>query len=631
MTRRRRLQQALALAASSGAWPLVSHAQVAPTASGSPSASLAPGAQPPIADAGERKVLRVLFRSAETSFDPARISDLYSRTVTGHIFESLYAYDPLARPTVVVPLTAVGMPEVSGDFRVWTVRIQPGIFFADDPAFGGRRREMVAQDHVYAFQRAVDPANLSPFAPLVLDLKIVGLAASRDAAKGRPYDYDRPIAGLQVLDRYTLRFTLEQPRPRFDEALAQSDLLGAQAREVVQRYGATIGEHPVGTGPFRLKSWRRSSRIVLERNPGYREVLYHGRPAPGDAEGQALLARFKGRRLPMVDEVDVAIVEEEQPRWLSFLNGEVDGLVTTTGALPNTFANEALPGGHLSPRLARAQVQAQRGLASDSAYTVFGMDDPIVGGTAPAQVALRRAISLAYDVGREIRLARRNQAVPANSFMLPHTSGYDPAFKSEMSDYDPARAKALLDVYGYRDRDGDGFRERPDGSPLELVIATEPDTINRAFNELWQKCLNAVGLRVRFATQQWAENLKAAEAGKLMMWTLGGSAASPDGQDSMAQMYGPQAGGQNLARFRLDAMDRLYERTQVLPDGPERERLFFEARRLAVAYMPYKAHVHRIYTDLCHPWLSGFRRPLFAVDWWQRVDVDPALRRRMTA
>src|SRR5262245_40347798 len=111
-------------------------------------------ATPPTASADdERKVLRVLFSNAETSFDPARISDLDSRTLTSHIFEAPYAYDPLARPAKVVPLTAVGMPDVSDDYRVWTVRIKQGVYFADDPAFNGKKRELVAQDYVYAFQR----------------------------------------------------------------------------------------------------------------------------------------------------------------------------------------------------------------------------------------------------------------------------------------------------------------------------------------------------------------------------------------------------------------------------------------------------------------------------------------------
>ncbi|HSB25433.1 MAG TPA: ABC transporter substrate-binding protein [Burkholderiaceae bacterium] len=597
---------------------------------GALAAAALPAVQPSQAQAAEvpqRKVLRLLFSSAETSFDPARISDLYSRAVTMHIFEAPYCYDPLARPARLRPLTAIDMPEVSNDFRVWTVRIKPGIFFAADPAFKGKKRELVAQDYVYAFQRAIDPANISPIEASTLDLKIKGLLAARDAAKARKrFDYDAPIEGLRALDRYTLRFELEEPRPRFIDTLAISDLLGGIAREVVEFYGDAIGDHPVGTGPFRLKSWRRSSRIVMERNPDYREVLYDAMPGPEDAEGQEILAKLQGKRLPIIDEVDIAIIEEFQPEWLSFLNKQVDALATSTGHLPSQYANEAAPGGKLAPRLARQGIRMYANLAPDNAFTYFNMRDPVVGGYSAQQVALRRAISLSYDVDQEIRLIRRGRAVPGQSVLMPHTTGYDPHFKSEMSDYDPARARALLDLYGFVDRDGDGFRERPDGSPLLLEMATEPEQIYRAYNELWQKCLNAIGVRVRFNTAQWPENMKAADAGKLMMWMLGESASGPDGQDSLGRLYGPLAGNANLARFQLDAFDRLYERAQVLPDGPERAALFREAQRISIAYMPYKIHAHRIHTDLAHPWVFGFRRPLFSSQWWHTVDVDMALR-----
>jgi ABC-type transport system substrate-binding protein len=267
-----------------------------------------------------------------------------------------------------------------------------------------------------------------------------------------------------------------------------------------------------------------------------------------------------------------------------------------------------------------------RNLAPDMTLTVFNMEDPTIGGMQPAQVALRRAISLAYKVEEEINNIRKGQAVIAQSVVMPHTIGYDPAFKSEMSDHDPARANALLDVYGFADRDGDGWREKPDGSPLLLVVNTEPEQIYRAHNELMQKCLKSIGIRVEFKTQQWPENLKAVEAGKFMVWKLG-FGASHDGLGALAGYYGPQKGNQNLSRFQLDAFDRMYERMLSMPDGPQRLELFLEAKRLAVAYMPVKVNTHRVLTDLLHPWVHGFRRPLFWTEWWHQVDVDVAARK----
>jgi hypothetical protein len=394
------------------------------------------------AHADERKVLRLAFTRAETSMDPAHIVDLYSRVLTAHIFEAPYTYDHLARPAKFRPQTAVGMPEVSDDFRVWTMRIKPGIYFNDDPAFKGQRRELVAADYVYVYKRIVDPKNKSPVVAGILEQKFVGLAALRDEAiKGnKPFDYDKPIAGLRAPDRYTLRVELEEPRPRFIETLAAPDLFGAVAREVVEQYGDEIDGHPVGTGPFRLKSWRRSSEIVLERNPDYRENTYQAEPAPDDKEGQAILAKFKGRRIPMIDEVRVAVIEQSQrvavvPQRRGRCAGHqrrprAVGLL----AIACPAAKWPLPRQARHPR--RAQPQSRLGLA------YFNMEDPVVGGygrqdrAAPRnQPGLRR--------GQRIRSIRRG-GIRAQSPVVPHTMGYDPAFKSEMSDYDSGAPRCSI-------------------------------------------------------------------------------------------------------------------------------------------------------------------------------------------
>ncbi|MFX8118297.1 ABC transporter substrate-binding protein, partial [Acinetobacter baumannii] len=82
-------------------------------------------------------------------------------------------------------------------------------------------------------------------------------------------------------------------------------------------YGDKIMEHPVGTNAFRLAEWRRSSRIVLTRNPNFREQRY-AEVAPPDADERlkAEVAALQGRKLPLIDRIEIDIIEENQPRWL---------------------------------------------------------------------------------------------------------------------------------------------------------------------------------------------------------------------------------------------------------------------------------------------------------------------------
>ena len=584
--------------------------------------ALAPALAAPAPAASPPKVLRYAFRVAETGFDPATLSDIYSRIVTGHIFEGLYGYDPLARPARVRPLVATAMPEIGNDFRTFTIHVRPGIFFADDPAFGGKPRELVAQDFVFALERVADPATRSPNWASLNQNNIVGLAALREHALDthERFDYDAPVSGLRAVDRYTLRIELAEPRPRFVEILAQGDIYGAVAREVAQAYGTAIGAHPVGTGPFRLVEWRRASRIVLARNPTYREVTYDAQPAADDAAGQALLAKFKGRRLPMIDRVEISIIENEQPRWLSFVNGDADFIER----VPESFIDIAMPGGQPARNLQRKHIQAWRQLMPDESLTVFNMDDPVVGGDSAAHVALRRAIALGTDVQRETRLARHGQMIPAQSQAVPFTGGYDPAFASEMSQFDRGRARALLDLYGYVDRDHDGWREQPDGSPLVLVINNQADPASHLLGELWQRNMAALGIRTEFRIAQWPENLKAARAGRFMVWDVNNQATRPGGETQFEYLYGPSAGNFNLARFHSKEFDAIYDKLLVLPDGPERDAQFLAGKRLATAWMPYKVHGHRFLTDMAWPKVVGFRRPLFWQDWWEYVDIEPA-------
>jgi ABC-type transport system substrate-binding protein len=572
------------------------------------------------------KSLRYAFRIAETGFDPPQITDLYSRTVAVGMFEAPLEFEFLAAPARLRPNTAVAMPEVSPDFRTFTFRIKPGIFFTDDPAFKGVRRELTAADYVYSIKRHYDPRWKSGSLYVLENAKILGLSELRKeliAAK-RPFDYDREVEGLRALDRYTFQVRLAEPNPRLLYNFADGSFTGAVAREVVEAYGDSISQHPVGTGPFRLAEWRRSARIVLERNPNYREVFYDEHPPAGDTRLQKAAAQLKGRRLPLLDRVEISIVEENQPRWLSYLNREYDMIEE----VPPEFINVAAPNNRLAPHLAKQGMTLVRYPRADVALSYFAMENPVVGGYEPHKVALRRAVALAVDLEREIRLVRRNQAVPAQSPIGPNTFGYEPAFKSEMSEFSLPRAQALLDLHGYVDKDGDGWRELPDGSPLKLEYSTQPDQQSRQLIEQWQRNMDALRIRIEFKTAKWPENLKASRAGKLMMWGVGWSAGAPDGDAFLALGYGPNKGQANHARFDLPAFNQVYERQRALPDGPERQLAMDEAKKIMIAYMPYKVHAHRIFTDIAQPWVIGYSRNIFMREFWKYVDVDAAERER---
>ena len=572
----------------------------------------------PAHSAPREKVLHYAFEVAETSFDPQRISDVYSDIVNSGMFEAPLTYDYLARPLKLKPETAVSLPQVSADGTTYTIHIRPGIYFADDPAFGGKKRELVAADYVYAMKRVLDPkvraSQIAEIEPYVVGAE----EAATRARKENHFDYDAPIEGLKVLDRYTFQVKLKQPLYVFIYNFADCRITCAVAREVAERYGDDIGSHPVGTGPWRLAFWKRSSKMIFERNPNFREERWDAEPNADDERGQRIKARLEGRRIPMIDRVEISVIEETQPRWLSFLNGEMDLL----WLVPEEFSYQAFPNNKLAPSLARRGIGMQQSPNLDLTYAYFNMQDPVVGGYTPEKVALRRAIALSYKVEDEIAIIRKGQAIPAETPYSPGVAGYDPDFHTTANEYNVPKAKALLDMFGYVDRDGDGYRELPDGRPLVLHRYSTPTEADQQYDELWKRSLDDIGIRMEVTKGKWPDLLKSARLGKLQFWQLGGSASSPDADTWLTSLYGKNLEN-NLARFQLPAYDRLYERARSMPDSPERTRIYQQMTKLVVSYVPWKINVHRIRTSMWYPQLVGFvRSPMLVYNFWKYVDID---------
>jgi ABC-type transport system substrate-binding protein len=603
------LRAAVIGAAFIGLWPAAGSAQT-PSASASTVTPTAPAPQ---------KVLRVSFTNRDNGFDPAQVSDVISAALANSLFDAPLGYDVLARPVKLKPNTAAALPEASDDFKRFVFRIKPGIFFSDHPAFKGQPRELTAADYVYSIKRYYDPAVRSPTLFHFENAGLLGLSELRREAIANktPFPYDVEVPGLRTLDRYSFEVRLARPAPRLPYVFATGALTGALAREVVEADPKAVTEKPVGTGPYRLAAWTRGARIVLERNPQHQHSVYDAQPNADDAAGQAIAARLRGRPLPFIDRVELTIIEEAQPRWLSFLNGQLDLL-----QVPPEFITVAAPNARVSGNLARQGVELHRVVAPFTAYTYFGMENPLVGGYTPERVALRRALSLAYDVQREIDLVRRGQAVAPQSIVPPGVSGYNAAFKSEMSDHDLPRAKALLDLYGYVDKNGDGWRDQPDGQPLLLEYTSEPSQVSRQQQGLWKKAMDNLGVRIEFRISAWQENIKASRAGKLMMWGAGWSAAIPDGSYFLDLLYSSNKGQSNHARMNLPALDALHQRQRALPDGPERDALIQEALRLSLAYMPYKATAHPVENWMTHSRVKGFRPHPFIRDYWRFTDLE---------
>lgn len=560
------------------------------------------------------KVYHTYFPSAETGFDPARVSDLYSATVNEVIFERLLTYDYLARPAKLVPMLAEAMPDVADSGRTYTFHLRKGIYFSSDPAFKGRQRELVAQDFVYSILRFFDPKNRSPYA-FMLEGIVGVMELAAQAEKSGKFDYDAKLSGLEVPDKYTLRIRLKETDYNFPFKIAHTSY-GAVAREVIEAYGDDTMGHPVGTGPYVLKQWVRGSKIVLEANPGFRGFVWDF-AASEPAWDEGVISAMKGKTMPQIGRVEINVIEESQSILLAFQGRQLD-----TINLPSDLRERALDRNmKLLPDFAQRGVTLFQNADLDMTFTTFNFRDPVVGGYTKEKMALRRALIMAYDEPSEIEVVRKGLAVP-NDMPIPRgVVGYDPSYHT-INPYDPELAGKLLDRFGYK-VGKDGYRTMPDGSPLVLHIASETSQSSRQLDEVWQRSLERIKVRVQFDVSKFPDNLKAAKACKLTMWGQAWNADYPDGENFMQLLYGPNTGQSNNGCYESKAFDAFYDKARLLPDSPERRHLYLEMTRQMEVDGAWRIGVSRLRNQLIHPWVKGYKYHPILHAIWIYMDLEP--------
>jgi ABC-type transport system substrate-binding protein len=570
---------------------------------------------PAQAAADPAKVLRVASFDIET-FDPQQFNDDPSFQVFVAIFEGMYEYDYLASPPRLAPVTASGPPVITDDGKTWTVRITPGIYFTDDPAFGGKRRELVAEDYVYSLKRWIDP-NLRRGGDAVMSDLVVGARAVIDAARkpGAKFDYDQPIEGVRATDRYTLQLRLTEPNfPVIHDNLVR----GAVAREVVEAANGDIRARPVGTGPYKLREWRQGSKVILEANPGYRSIRF---PENSDPARAALVRSMKGKTLPQIGVVDISLIEEDAVRLLEFEKGGLDYIIVRGEPATRLQAN-----GKLKPELVAKGVTRHTFVEPVLFSVYFNMEDPTIGGMDREHIALRRAVALAIDMDTMVKVVYAGQGMPANQIVPPTMTGYDPALPKKPL-FDRAAATRLLDRVGFDKFDAEGFRKGPDGKPLTVTFTIRSGAISRETQTLLKRDMDAVKLRMEFHVTPFQEAVKEMVAGKYQMAFVG-QGGVPSGYAVLYPLYGKAPSSINLSRFKLAEYDVAFGEFMRSEDPATQIAAARKMTELAQAYMPMLPAVFRVETNYVQPWLLGFSSPIFK-QYWKFLDIDLAVQRKM--
>ena len=555
---------------------------------------------------GGEMVRRAALASKIRGLDPQDIGDTTSSSVGAQIFETLYTYSYLERPYKVVPLLADGMPEVSEDGRRYRVRIKRGVFFADNPAFpDGRGRELTAEDFIFAWKRMADLNNRSTNYSAIFQGYVDGLDEFRGyTATTREADYDRPVEGLKAPDPYTLEITLTRPHNFLLYWLAHLPTAPV-AREVVEKYGKDIVNHPVGTGPFRLVGNYRSNRFAMIRNETFREMRY---PSRGEENLRKMgLLEDAGRRIPFIDRIEWSIIEEAQPLWLAFMAGQIDSSGIPKDNFPQAITLEK----ELSPELKAKGIRLLKVDDPSVFYYGFNMDDPVVGSNRP----LRQAMSLAFDRETYIDTFLNGRGLVPTGPIPPSFPSFRKDKVNPYTRFDPDQARHLL-----------AEARRVNGGPIPALKLAMPgtDTTVRQMGEFFRIQMGRIGLEVEVDYMTWPKFQDATKTRSHQLFALGWLADYPDAQNFLLLFYGPnRSPGPNACNYENPAFDALYDEAVAIPELERRIPLYHRMEDIVIEDCPWLLTTYRLVYVLNYEWLNNYYPNDFAGGTikYQRVDT----------
>ena len=475
------------------------------------------------------------------SLDPALSTDVPTGRAVSYVFDGLTRFTPDAK---LVPSLAERW-EISPDGKTYTFHLRSGVHFQNGAPFAAR-------NVVHSFERVLDPATRGgrgwPLYPI---------SGARAFAAGK----SRHIAGLTVLDDSTLRITLDTALAVFPKLLAMP-----VASIVPDSTPANFGEHPVGTGPWKLVTWKHDDYLLFARNADY----FGGAP-----KAESLMARIIPEPSTAVAEfesgnVDLLYVpESDTQRWQEM--DEKKALLVSAPAL----------------RLFYMAINTTRGPLKDA--------------------RVRQAINYAVDVKTMVDHLFGGRGREAAGVIPPSLDGADTTRKPY--GYDPAKAKQLLAAAGY-----------PNGFDIELWHSQDPAFARLALSI--QGYLAAVGIRAKVVERDAASVRAAAREGNADLIVKDWYADYPDAEDFLYPLlHGANTGvGGNLSFYKNPRFDKLVTRARSDQDDAERASLYRQADSLEFADAPMLYLFFYSELDAVQPWIEGFQVPtVFTAQRWTDV------------
>ncbi len=652
----------------------------------------------PASDYG-KNILYSSFSERPKHLDPVSSYSENEATFNAQIYEAPLQYHYLKRPYQLIPRTAVALPKPtyydgagrpvqSGTtpvaYSIYEIRIRPRILYQPHPAFArdasGRllyhhltgedlkriwklsdfprtgTRELTAEDYVYQIKRLAHPRLHSPVFGLMSQY-VVGLKELAEtlrqadqalAARGKRnawLDLTRyPLAGAEVVDRYTYRIKIKGRYPQFLYWLEmpffapvpiEADRFFSQAG--MAEKNLTLDWYPIGTGPYMMTENDPNSRMVLARNPNFRGEPYPSGGEAGDREN-GLLADA-GKRMPLIDTIVFSREKEGIPYWNKFLQGYYD----TSGISSDSF-DEAVKISvegetTVTPEMKARGIRLETSVATSSVYLGFNWVDPVVGGPSERARKLRQAVSIAIDMEEFVSIFANGRGVPAQGPIPPGIFGYRDGREGvnpviyDWTDNAPKRkpveaAKRLLAEAGYP-----GGRDETSGKPLVLyldVTGRGPDDKSRF--DWYRKQLAKIDVQLEIRDTDYNRFQDKIRKGSEQMFIWGWNADYPDPENFLFLLDTAQGKsrfqGENAANYSNPEYDRLFEQMQAMENGPERQALIDRMYEILRRDSPWVWGYHPKTYSLNHAWLGNVKPNQMARNKMKYYRIDAALREK---
>ncbi len=545
------------------------------------------------------KDMHLAFRENPQSMDPALSQDAIAAYALGPIYEQLFQYHYLKRPYELTTLLAEGMPQYSKDGLTVTIKVKKGVKFQDDPCFpGGHGRELVASDFIFAWKRIVDPKVRSE-GWWIFDGKVVGVNAWRDAASKTGHaDYSQNIEGFTELDNHTIQIKLLKKYPQLNYALAMA-FTSPVPKEAVEKYGVEFGWHPVGTGPYVMKEFIRSSKIVYIKNESFHGENFPEKPSVVPAGMEDF---DYGKPLPFADKLTVHIFIERQPMWLSFLKGQLDQT-----EIPKDNFSASVENGELKPELKKKGISLTADQSSTEWWIGFNMKDPVVGKNK----FLRKAMAYAFDSKKHIELFGLGAALPSNQIVAPTTIGFNKDFP--LREFDLVKAKAMLVKAGF-----------PGGKGLgEINYDTEGSSNARQMGEFFKTQMAQIGINIKVNLHTRPEYFDLRKKSKTQIIYDGWIADYPDAENYMQLLYSPNASpGMNNSSFVNSEYDKLFLEMSGMAPSPARQKIINRMTDIAMEEQVWIPNWVAKLFNVQQVWLKNFLYSDFAYNVYKYYRVD---------